>query len=450
MKLFKDWTKFEIIFLFGGTILALLLTPLFKGTVIDLVYTLLYFWTALLLAKGKYSCYIIGIISTFFYSYVSYTNSYFGEVIISMCCTLPLMIIGLINWLKHQDSTNTVIIKEITKKELILVLLSQLVLFYGYYYLLKIFNTSNLIVSSLSIVASLIATYLTARRSEYGFIGFIINDLILIVLWGTLVIQGNLSIIPVLLCPVLLLINDIYGAYNWKKLKNIQNNNYLVRKTLFFSNIKGDIRSNRDDVSFNKYMEEYLIKNIDSSYNLMFIEAPGLGKEENYFPNIIRCFKKINIIFKSVIDIDIKTTKDEVNTFLKENDKYIIFLMGGNPITQKEIIDNLELNELIKEHKYLVIGFCAGAINLSKYSIITSDDDFEVPSSYLGINRENICIEPHYNKEDDKNRNKEIKDFCKKYKTKIYGIPDESMLVVENSKINEYGKIYCFEEDKYE
>ena len=133
----KSWTKFEILFLILGTALALVLTPIFKGTVIDLGYTLLYFWTALLLAKGKYACYIIGIISTFFYAYVSYTNNYYGEVIISMCCTLPLMIIGLINWLKHQDDTNTVIIKDITRKELIIVLISQAVLFYGYYYLLS-------------------------------------------------------------------------------------------------------------------------------------------------------------------------------------------------------------------------------------------------------------------------------------------------------------------------
>ena len=215
----KGWTKFEKIFLLLGTLIAIVLTILFKGTYIDLGYTLLYFWTALLLAKGKYSCYIIGIISTFFYAFVSYSNSYYGEVVIAMCCTLPLMIVGLINWLKNQDNTNTVIIKEITKKELIIVLLSQVIMFAGYYYLLKTFNTNNLLVSTFSVVASIIATYLTARRSEYGFIGFIINDIILITLWSIPVINGNINIIPVLLCPILLLINDIYGVYNWKKLK---------------------------------------------------------------------------------------------------------------------------------------------------------------------------------------------------------------------------------------
>lgn len=218
----KDWTKFEKIFLVLGTVIACLLTFIFKGTLIDLSYSLLYFWTALLLAKGKYACYIIGVISTFFYAYVSYSNSYYGEVIIAMCCTLPLMIIGLINWLKHQDNTNTVIIKEITKKELILVLLSQIVMFFGYYYLLKAFNTNNLLVSTFSVMASVIATYLTARRCEYGFIGYIINDLILIILWSIPVINGELNIIPVLICPVLLLINDIYGVYNWKRIKNNQ------------------------------------------------------------------------------------------------------------------------------------------------------------------------------------------------------------------------------------
>jgi len=218
-----------------------------------------------------------------------------------------------------------------------------------------------------------------------------------------------------------------------------------MKKTLFFSNIKGDICSKDDNIKFNEYMEEYLSRNIDSSYSLVFIGAPGLGGEENYLSNIINCFKKINISFKNVIDIEQQTKKEEVQKFLKENDKYVFFLMGGNPITQKEIIDNLNLNDTIREHQDLVIGFCAGAINLSKYSIITSDEDFEEPSSYLGINREDVCIEPHYNIQTDEKRNEEIKNFCSMYKTKICAIPDESMLVIEKSKIYEYGKLYYFE-----
>ena len=222
--MFKGWTTFEKLFLILGTIIALLLIYFFHGTWTDLGYTLLYFWTAILMAKGKSFCYVIGIISTFFYAYVSYTNTYYGEVIIAMCCTLTLMIMGLINWLKHQDDTNTVIIKEITRKEILLLILSQAIMFMGYYYLLKVFNTSNVLVSTISIVTSIVSEYLAARRSEYGFVGFIVNDIVLITLWGIPVIEGNINGIPLLLCPTLLLINDVYGVYNWKRIKNRQAN----------------------------------------------------------------------------------------------------------------------------------------------------------------------------------------------------------------------------------
>lgn len=59
--------------------------------------------------------------------------------------------------------------------------------------------------------------------------------------------------------------------------------------------------------------------------------------------------------------------------------------MGGNPIVQYNEIKRLDLNNLIQNFDCLVIGFCAGAINLSKIAIITSDEDFLQPSSYEEI-----------------------------------------------------------------
>ncbi len=218
----KDWTKFEKIFLVIGVLASIIATFVFSGTIIDLIYTLTYFITALLLAKGKYACYILCFISTFFYAYVSYKNGYYGEIVISLGMTLPLSVYGFINWLKNLDKKRIVKIKDMTKKELIVLGISQIVLFYPYFLILKYFNTNNLIVSSLSLIASVMATYCTARRSENGFVFYIINDIILMTLWGIPVINGNLNIIPILICPVLLFINDIYGVYNWKKIKSEQ------------------------------------------------------------------------------------------------------------------------------------------------------------------------------------------------------------------------------------
>lgn len=220
-----------------------------------------------------------------------------------------------------------------------------------------------------------------------------------------------------------------------------------MKKTLLFSNVIGDVTAKENDnIKFNKHMEEFLIEHIKKDYKLVFINAPGLGGEENYLNNIIKCFKEINIEFSGIFDLEFNSDSNKLESFIKEENEIIYFLMGGNPLTQMEIIKKFNLENRIKEHNGLVIGFCAGAINLSKYSIITTDEDFDKCQSYEGIGRIKLIIEPHYNTSDDENRNKEIKDFAKQYNQTIYALPDESIIVVENDNITEYGKIYYIKE----
>ena len=217
------------------------------------------------------------------------------------------------------------------------------------------------------------------------------------------------------------------------------------KKTLFFSNIVGNIMIDEENGRFNDFMTEYLKKNINNEYSMIFINAPGIGGEEYYLKNMMRCFEKAGIKLKAVLDVEPNTTREELDAFINANEKIFFFLMGGNPYSQMETIERLDLKETIKGFNGLVIGFCAGTINLSKFSIITSDEDFKDPDTYLGIGREDICIEPHYTSADNDKRNGEILDFSKKYNTKIYCVPDESIIYFENGKKTELGKIYYIE-----
>lgn len=220
---FKDWNLFEKLFLFTGIILGVLSSIIFHGTIIDSLYTITYLTTAILMSKGKVESYFIGFFSVIFYGIVSYNQGYYGELLITIFLTFPIMIIGIISWLKHQDKEDdVVIISSLSKKEIIFAFSSQLILFWGYYFLLKVFNTDLLIISSLSIVTSVLASYFEARRSELSLFCYVANDLILITLWIIPIINRNTSLISVLIGPLLLLVNDIYGSYNWKRLKNIQ------------------------------------------------------------------------------------------------------------------------------------------------------------------------------------------------------------------------------------
>ena len=220
---FKDWNLFEKLYLFVGIVVGILTSIIFNGTIIDSLYTITYLTTAILMSKGKVESYFIGIISVFFYGIVSYNQGYYGELFITIFLTFPMMIIGIVSWLKHQDKDeDVVIISSLSKKEIVFAFSSQLILFWVYYFLLKAFNTDLLMISSLSIVTSVLATYFEARRSKLSLFCYVANDLILITLWMIPIINGDTSLISVLIGPMLLLVNDIYGSYNWKRLKDIQ------------------------------------------------------------------------------------------------------------------------------------------------------------------------------------------------------------------------------------
>jgi hypothetical protein len=92
-----------------------------------------------------------------------------------------------------------------------------------FYFILKYFNTSNLLPSTLSVTTSFIAAYLTFRRSPLFALAYASNDIILIVLWIMASIS-DIRYISVVVCFAAFLVNDIYGYISWQKMKLRQGN----------------------------------------------------------------------------------------------------------------------------------------------------------------------------------------------------------------------------------
>ena len=223
-KIFKDWTKLEKLLLFGSIVLVGLVGIIFKSDFLTTICSIVGIITALLLAKGKNLGQIFGLLIVILYSIVSFRNGYYGEVIIYLLIMLPMYIIGIVSWVRHQNKdTNTVEVNKIKFKEWIIVLFTSIVCFIGIYFLLKAFNTKQLFISSLSVIDSLFAIYLGVRRSKYSFYFYVVNDLILILLWGIPVVTGTIILLPMVFNPLINLINDLYGIYNWRKMEKIQN-----------------------------------------------------------------------------------------------------------------------------------------------------------------------------------------------------------------------------------
>lgn len=219
-KLFSDWTKFEIILLLLSLSIVIISGILCNSTVLTIICSITGILCALTQAKGKAISQFIGLILVILYSILSFQNKYYGETLIYIFIMLPLFVSGIVSWIRNiNKETNTVKENKLTKKEWVILTSISIVLFIGLYYLLKFLNTNQLFVSTLSMVTSLFATYLVARRSKYGFLFYMGNDIILFILWGIPVIQGGLVLIPMLFNPIINFINDCYGWNSWNKRK---------------------------------------------------------------------------------------------------------------------------------------------------------------------------------------------------------------------------------------
>lgn len=221
----KNWSKFEIILVFTSITSIIICGIISKSWIMAIISSVINIITSMLQAKGRIESQFISILDCIIYSYVSYTNQYYGEVIFYILIMLPMAIIGIISWITHKnEKTDTVEVNEIKLKEWIMLIFASVVAFIGLYNLLKYFNTNELLVSTFSMIASLLATYLLVRRSKHCFIFYILNDIILIVLWGLPIISGDLELIPMIIAPFVLLINDTYGSFNWNKIEREQTN----------------------------------------------------------------------------------------------------------------------------------------------------------------------------------------------------------------------------------
>ncbi|MDO4379192.1 MAG: nicotinamide riboside transporter PnuC [Erysipelotrichia bacterium] len=175
-------------------------------------------------AKGNPFGQFLMIVFSLLYGIISYSFSYYGEMITYLGMTMPMAIFALISWLKNPYNGNKseVKINSINKIEVAFMWLITIIITVIFYFILRAFNTANIIPSTISVTTSFLAVYLTFRRSSYYALAYAANDIVLIILW-TMASITDLRYISVVVCFVAFFINDIYGFVNWERMKKRQN-----------------------------------------------------------------------------------------------------------------------------------------------------------------------------------------------------------------------------------
>lgn len=177
-------------------------------------------------AKGNPTGQILMIVFSLFYGYISFVFTYYGEMLTYVCMTMPMAVFALISWLKnpYKGNKSEVKVNRLKKNEPLFMWLAAAVITLIFYFILKAFDTKNIIPSTISVTTSFLAVYLTFRRSPFYAIGYAANDVVLIILW-TLAAIENISYLSVIVCFIAFLANDIYGFISWRKMAKRQAEN---------------------------------------------------------------------------------------------------------------------------------------------------------------------------------------------------------------------------------
>ena len=166
------------------------------------------------------------VIFSLFYGVISFDFSYYGEMITYLGMTMPMAVFALITWMRNPYNGNKaeVQINYISKKETSFMFIIAIFVTAIFYFVLKALNTSNIILSTVSVTTSFVAVYLTIKRNPYYAIGYVANDIVLIFLWILASIE-NFKYLSVVVCFITFIANDIYGYINWRKIGKKQAGN---------------------------------------------------------------------------------------------------------------------------------------------------------------------------------------------------------------------------------
>ena len=170
-------------------------------------------------AKGNPVSQVLMVVFSILYGIISYTFTYYGEMVTYLGMTMPMAVLALISWLKNpfEGNRSEVKVNAISKKEVVFMWVLTAVVTVAFYFILRAFHTANLLPSTLSVTTSFVAVYLTFRRSPYYALAYAANDVVLIVLW-VMAALSEVRYISVVVCFVAFLVNDLYGFISWRKM----------------------------------------------------------------------------------------------------------------------------------------------------------------------------------------------------------------------------------------
>lgn len=223
-----EWSIFEKIWLTLFTIINTILVFTMGDNLLGFIASTSGMLCVVLVAKGKISNYLFGLIQVGIYGYVALKYQLYGEVMLNWMFYVPVQFIGFYLWNKNEvkkeqeHQGEDIAVKTLGVKNTIIFLTTTVILIILLAYFLKFIGGYSIGLDSATTILSIGAQILMLLRYKEQWLVWVIVNVLSITMWVYTLIQQGGNDWNMVVMWTAFLCNSIYGYINWTKMNKAQ------------------------------------------------------------------------------------------------------------------------------------------------------------------------------------------------------------------------------------
>ena len=215
---FSIWKTLEIVLL-GIAIFAICINSiLLKDSLIAVISALCGIMYTILAGKGKVYCFLFGLCGSCFYSFLSWQNALYGNLLLYLCYYVPAQILGFYRWKKNlkKDSDNEIVKASLSVKDSVICVVIAFLGCVVTAFILSKLNDSNPIIDGITTFLSILGMYLTVKRCIEQWIVWLFVNSLSLYMWICVLLNG-VKVYSTLVMWSVYVILAVYFYIEWKK-----------------------------------------------------------------------------------------------------------------------------------------------------------------------------------------------------------------------------------------
>lgn len=218
---FKGFSLYDILYITFSFFSITIVSIVFKSDALAIIYSFTAIIGMFLLSKGYNLGYVFILAYMIVYAIEAYLTGLYGEAILYGFILMLMQIYAIIKSFRRKNNGGSIQITRLKVWQYVVAIVVILALGFGVYFVLQALGTKYLIISTIAFMVALYANFLRVIGDLNCSIGFIVLDIVMIVLWLMPLFHGEpngSSLITFAVTSLIYIANDIYTYINWFKL----------------------------------------------------------------------------------------------------------------------------------------------------------------------------------------------------------------------------------------